>query len=938
MTVPGNLSSPLLAVAAAGAAAVNITKSVRFNSADSAHLNRTPSSAGSNTTWTLSTWVKKTGNDNHIFGAGAGNTPGRFGFGFNGSDKIFALVVASGSTVFQITTDAVFRDPAGWYHLVLIADTGNSTQADRFKIYVNGVLQSVSGTLMPSSQNTFVNTTAAHVIGRRSYNTSDPFNGYLADFYLIDGTALEPTSFGAFDDNGVWQAAAYSGSFGTNGFHLFDFASESTVGHDSSGNENDFTVNNISQASLITWSNGWSNNLLAGFPATNCFNGTGTGLTIGGSNVKSTWTAPSSIPFTTLSIRGAHDGANINVNGTDVTSQFSSGLSVVTVTGISSPLTSIDLDNTNGQGNARISAIRIDGELLADDAPYPSAGNDVLFDVPTNGDSSDDSGAGGEVSGNYCTWNPLDSQLNFASLANGNLEHTGSSSGSYFSFSAGTIGFDSSTSTGFYFEVTQLTYGDSSSIGLHDTAYPVAGLDYGSWIGSSGNPNGISYVTSGTVYNFGSTISSQGTYTSNGDVIGVAVKDNKIWFSKNGTYISGNPSTGTSPTATLSSAKVLTPIINGFTSGVYALNAGQRAFNTAAPTGYKALCTTNLPTPTIADGSDYFDTTLYTGNGSTQTISGLEFSPDFVWIKSRGGLAGGSHQLYDQVRGATKRLRTNGTDAEVTQSTGLTAFTSDGFTVGNNSSSNYNNDPYVVWAWDAGTSNASNTDGSITSSVRANIASGFSIVTWTGTSAAATIGHGLGASLGMYIIKNRDDSTNWAFYHKSVGATKKLLLNTTDGASTSSFFNSTEPTSSVFSVGGSGTVNNSGNEMIALCWAPVEGYSAFGSYTGNGSTDGPFISTNFRPAWLLIKRSNGTAKWYLVDSTRDPDNTVNLYLQPSSSSEEIDTSSEGTKNYIDFLSNGFKLRGTEISTNASQEYVYIAFAENPFQANGGLAR
>ena len=204
MTVPGNLSSPLLAVAAAGgAAAANITKSVRFNSADSAHLNRTPSSAGSNTTWTLSTWVKKTGNVNHIFGAGAGNTPGRFGFGFNGSDKIFAFVIASGSTVFSITTDAVFRDHA-WYHIVVIADTTNGTQADRFKIYVNGVLQSVSGTLMPSSQNTFVNTTAAHVIGRRSYNTSDPFNGYLADFYLIDGTAKDATDFGSFDSNGVW--------------------------------------------------------------------------------------------------------------------------------------------------------------------------------------------------------------------------------------------------------------------------------------------------------------------------------------------------------------------------------------------------------------------------------------------------------------------------------------------------------------------------------------------------------------------------------------------------------------------------------------------------------------------------------------------------------------------------------------------------------------
>ena len=188
-----------------GVGGYQINRSLRFNSADEAYLNRTPSSAGSNTTWTLSAWVKKTGNDNHIFGAGAGNSPGRFGFGFNSSDKIFAFVVASNSTVFSITTNAVFRDPSAWYHIFLIADTTNSTQADRFKIYVNGVLQTVSGTFMPSSQNTFVNTTAAHTFCRRSYTSSDYFNGYLADVHLIDGQAKVPTDFGEFNDDGIWD-------------------------------------------------------------------------------------------------------------------------------------------------------------------------------------------------------------------------------------------------------------------------------------------------------------------------------------------------------------------------------------------------------------------------------------------------------------------------------------------------------------------------------------------------------------------------------------------------------------------------------------------------------------------------------------------------------------------------------------------------------------
>ena len=941
MTVPGNLSSPLLAVAAAGAAAPNITKSVRFNSADAAHLNRTPSSAGSNTTWTLSTWVKKTGNDNHIFGAGAGNTPGRFGFGFNGSDKIFALVVASGSTVFQITTDAVFRDPSAWYHIVLIADTANSTQADRFKIYVNGVLQSVSGTLMPSSQNTFVNTTAAHVIGRRSYNTSDPFNGYLADFYLIDGTAKDETDFGAFDANGVWQATTYSGTFGTNGFHLFDFANEGTVGHDSSGNENDFTANNISQASLTTWSNGWSNNLLDGFPATNSFNGTGTGLTIGGSNVKSTWTAPSSIPFTTLSIRGGHDQAVIKVNGTDVTSQFSSGLSVVTITGISSPLTSIDLDNTSGNGNARISAIRIDGELLADATPYPGAGNDVLFDVPVNGDQSD-TGAGGEVSGNYCTLNPLtttggNSGTSSAVLSNGNLTTTNPSTAG-FNTETGTIVVQSGK---WYYEFVAGVSGSNILAGWCDPRE----VNYNDAVGNTGRSYG--YYSTGNVRNSNSNTGFGSSYGA-GDVIGCAIDiDNqKIYWSKNGTWQnSADPAAGTGSIYTIQD-----PVANNFfyTIGVttYAsgqtidINTGQRAFAYTAPSGFKALCTTNLPTPTIADGSDYFNAITYTGDGvNDRTITTTLTTVGAAWIKRRN--ATDNHRIGTVVQGGNAFLSPNLTGAENNATSVIRAFSTNTFDLGTDTSVNSSSDTYVAWAWDAGTSNADNTDGSIATTVRANIAAGFSIVTYSGTDTGSsqTLGHGLGVAPKFWIFKNRSVASDWIVYTTAIdGSTDFAKLNTSDPFASGVSPWSTAPTSSVITVGTNNVDTcNAGNNYILYAFTPVEGYSAIGSYAGNGSsTDGPFIHTGFRSRWILIKRTDGgTNNWVLHDTARDQHNEVTKQLLPSTSAAETDTGVTGK----DILSNGFKIRGDNDAVNKSGgSYIYIAFAENPFQANGGLAR
>ena len=275
------------------------------------------------------------------------------------------------------------------------------------------------------------------------------------------------------------------------------------------------------------------------------------------------------------------------------------------------------------------------------------------------------------------------------------------------------------------------------------------------------------------------------------------------------------------------------------------LNFGQRPFAYTAPSGFKALCTTNLPEPTIADGSTAMDVALYTGNGSTQTISGLNFSPDLVWIKNRAnGLT--AHRLCDTVRGATKEIYSNETDAEATDANGLTAFTSDGFSVGSSGGVNGSSNGIVAWTWDAGSSTVTNTEGSITSQVRANASAGFSVLTWTGQTAAGTIGHGLGVAPSLIICKARSNAQSWGVYHKDTGINNYLLLDST-GASTaySGIWGSSAPTSTVFGVPGNVGLNNNNTwTYVAYCFAPVAGYSSFGSYTGNGSaTDGPFVFT-----------------------------------------------------------------------------------------------
>ena len=468
--------------------------------------------------------------------------------------------------------------------------------------------------------------------------------------------------------------------------------------------------------------------------------------------------------------------------------------------------------------------------------------------------------------------------------------------------------------------------------------YPVIGVIGADLNITGGNNIGNStyrgYIPNGTI----SGGASYGDTFGNGDVIGVALDlDNqKIWFSKNGTYQnSGDPAAGSNAAFTNLTDGLFYRFCIGH-AGSSATdvtgNFGASAFATAAPTGFKALNTSNIPAPTISDGSKYFQTTLYTGTGSSRSVDqsgNSTFQPDWVWVKSRG--TGADHALYDAVRGVQKELKTNDTAVEATVTTGLTAFESDGFQVGSRIGMNGSSDTFVAWQWLAGNSAGStNDDGSVDSTVTVNTTAGFSICKYNpGGNSNVTFGHGLGVAPRLVVVKNLEDATNWQVLHLDQGVGNKIFLNTTGAASSdANMWQNTAPTSTVVSVG---TAQTSNEQCIAYVFAEVEGYSSIGSYEGNGNADGTFVYTGFSPSWLLIKNIDAVESWNLRDSSRDPFNVTKEILVPNTNAAEATAGSGG---FADLLSNGFKFRGTDPGVNSAATFIYVAFAENPFGGDG----
>jgi hypothetical protein len=539
------------------------------------------------------------------------------------------------------------------------------------------------------------------------------------------------------------------------------------------------------------------------------------------------------------------------------------------------------------------------------------ASTDVYTDSPTN---------------NLATLNPL-WEKSVATLSEGNLKMSGSAGGIEIS----TIAFRGSQK--FYYEVKIDSIGSWMVIGILETDGNTSNL----------SPNQLTdsrlttYGQNGAYYTAGSYTSSGGfSYTTN-DIVGILFDNGTMTAYKNG--VAQTPVQSSISTSKLIFAYVaMDNVSQGMT-----LRFAEQDW-TQAPTGVDStyeLSSTNLDDTTLSpnqteQADDYFNTVLYTGNGSSgHAITGVGFQPDWVWIKGRSGAT--NHGLHDSSRvisGNEAILNSNTTSAESTGGAYLSSFDSDGFTVNNNTSGNNSSDTYVAWNWKAnGGTTSSNTDGTITSTVQASTDAGFSIATYTGTGSAGTIGHGLGKKPSMYWTKNRDDGTqSWLVYHEKVASdpeTDYLILNRTDAtADDSSVWNDTAPTTSVFSVGSATSSNGSSDNMLAYVFAEIEGYSKFGSYTGNGSTDGTFIFTGFRPAWVMTKRTNSTGNWYMNDSARSPANPTssfgaNLYA---------DLSNAESGNGMDMLSSGFKIRNTDTSQNASgSTYIYMAFAEQPFK-------
>jgi len=789
-----------------------ISRSLRFNSADSAYLNRTPAGAGNRRTYTFSTWVKRSqlSSGNAMLATVNGSEFNYFSFGTSSGDWLTFAYFDGATDVFGVNTNGssiFFRDVSAWYHIVLAVDTTQATESNRVKIYVNSVQQTISGTYPTLNYDTPINNSISNIIG----GGTGSYTAYLSDQYMteinfIDGQQLTPSSFGSTNaDTGVWGPKKYSGSYGTNGFYL-NFSDNSnntaaTLGKDYSGNGNNWTPNNFSVTAGV--------------------------------------------------------------------------------------------------------------------------GNDSLVDSPTS--FGTDTGAGGTVRGNYATLNPL--QLDsVTTLANGNLDYSrailGGSPGGAFS----TIGM---TSGKWYAEFTLNTsnflfgvWGNGTA-GLPQTGYPSYYWDFGQQTGSLSLEK-----SSGSSSGSGGTVVAGNVYA-----VAVDIDSGTISFYQNNTL--AYSVTGMSFTGPL--FFVTSVWTNSVITGPSSLNFGQRPFAYTAPSGFKALNTQNLPTPTIGattatQAGKFFNAVTYTGTGSSLGVTGVGFQPDWVWVKSRS--AATDHGLYDAVRGVQKQLESNQSGAETTETTGLTAFGSDGFTTGALAQMNTSAATYVAWNWKANGSGSSNTAGSITSTVSANTTSGFSIVTYTGTGANATVGHGLGAVPTLIIGRSRSTAGGWPVYSATFSnpRDKYLELQNTNAVGTASnYWGTSGPTSTTFSLSTYGGNNDLNGTFVMYCFTPIAGYSAFGSFTGNGSTDGAFVYTGFRPAFVMLKASStGGAgyNWGMFDNDRLGYNSDQRDLRANSSD------AEGTdNNLIDFLSNGFKIRSTSggFGGGSGVTYIYMAFADNPFK-------
>jgi hypothetical protein len=791
-----------------------IGQSLRFNATNSSFLSRTPSSAGTNTQWTLSFWLKRGAlsdqTKNHIFSVGGANVNNYFRVGFgnaNGTGNTDSLYFqdcdSSGNNRISFQTLAAYRDPSAWYHIVISVNTSAGTQANQVRLFVNGNQVTAFGTAVYPTTGiaTQVNSTYEHRWGYSQYGigvgTYYAYDGYLAEAYLIDGIALDANSFGQVDSyTGQWIPKAPSVSdYGKNGCSL-NFSNSGSLGADS---------------------------------------------------------AP---------ISGNHAAAN---NWT----------------------------------------------------PTNFAAYDQMLDSPTN---------------NFCTLNPFDhgyfvSGYNAVDFSKGNLTMTAVANAEYGTIIRGTIG----VSSGKWYWRAQCSAGCNgyvAAVGVHDgsplnqTAQQMPGYindPSGGWAWYGGW--GWGGETGPKLYHNGSASAlSSVQYYQGGDWVEIALDMDvgKIWFGKNGTW-SGNPSNGTGEAFSGLTGTIF-PCASASWNSSHGTGGWTFDFQGGTPpAGFKALCTANLSAPTIKKASQYFNAVTYTGSGASKSLTGVGFQPDLIWSKPRNITS--EHGLYDSLRGPTKALRSNNTAAEITQSDAMSSIDLNGYTItGADSNSgylNYSGWTYVNWFWKKGAT------------------PGFDIVTDTSPASGVTgsYSHGLGAKPAFIVVKTRAGAGGgaWSVSHKAMAANMTdyyMNLNSTSGVGTQAGCWGAEPTTTQFSIT-SNVTGQANTSFIAYLWAEIAGFSKFGSYTGNNSSDGPFVYCGFKPKYVLIKAIvSGQGGWAIFDSARYGSNPCSGYLCADVSSAE-DTSGALA---IDALSNGFRPRATNVGLNGSgATYIFAAFAEVPFK-------
>ena len=852
-----------------------ISQSVRFHGGT-----LTRSHGSDDTVYTISWWVKrgKLGSNQTMLTADSKGQLLRWA-----SDDTFeySQSLTSGKTTQR------FRDTSAWYHCLLTYGDGG----DVVKFFVNGVDTNIS---VSNGGNAWGGTVT---IGHAD------LDGYMADIHYIDGSIRATTDFGRYNEDGVWVPDSYTGTYGTDGWHL-DFADSSNLGNDVSGNNDDFTASGFDTNPVglyspgLTANSGGTMNSLA-----NAFDGnTGNAAFVSPTGVGMTFSPATDIPFTSLEIFPSNNNMSATFDGTTTNTPTLQYTQVATNGTINSttPLTI----NVGSGLNCNLNAIRINGSTILID----NFDNDVDYlDTPTS---------------NYPTINPLYPSTEPPEEGNtieAGLGYTGKAN--RFGTGATTMALPSSGE--YYWEHEVVTHADHQYFGVTRMPSIASGA-------TTGFISFRAYDGSNWHVYQDSTLLTTGTFQiTDGDVIGQAYNVDtgvyRVWI--NGTLAATNTWT-LRPT---DEELFVYGSLEAKNSNKFRVNYGQRDFTNTPPTGAKRLQTNNLPEPTIKNGKDHFDVVTWTGDGTSgRDITGLNFQPDFVWMKARSSAY--HNRLYDVIRGINVSLVSDANFIDGLNIPSLTAFNSDGFEIGTETDYNQSNETYVAWCWKGGGTAVSNTDGTVTSSVSANTDAGFSIVSYTGGGDASTVGHGLDRAPEFILFKAREQvggtNQNWNVYHHSVGNNQVGFLNLSNAFTSDDFLNSTTPTSSVIEFGTSNSVSASGADYIAYCWHSVEGFSKFGTYEGNSNSDGPFVYLGFRPAFVMLKCIDfGPLVWMMYDSTRVTSNPIETRLVANIANAEGTFSNQA----IDFLSNGFKIRGDDSDPNFSgRTYIYMAFAEHPF--------